>query len=150
MTELSFFLVMTDPALDAAYRATTYSVVMPDGTRLAWRIGEHSDALERFLAAAGHDHWAFVTACNPRSTRLDETENAVRMGELAHVVRDRGLHSLPGEGRGDGGDWPAEPSLLVLGIEELDAIELIRMFDQHAIVVGSRGSPPRLAWISGA
>ena len=138
---------MTDPALDSAYRATTYSVVMPDGGRLALRIGKPSDPLDLLLAATGHDHWAFVTACNPRSTRLDETANAERMERIAEIVRARGLRAIPGEGRGDGGDWPAEPSLLVLGMEELDAITLGRMFDQHAIVVGSRGSPPRLVWI---
>lgn len=141
---------MTDPALDAAYRATTYSALFPDGARVALRIGEHSEPLDRLLAATGHDHWAFVTACNPRSTRLDETENAERMARLVEIVRDRGLQSVPGEGRGDDDQWPAEPSLLVPGIEEPDAIALGRMFDQQAIVVGSRGSPPRLAWVSGA
>ncbi|MGI9176836.1 MAG: DUF3293 domain-containing protein [Pirellulales bacterium] len=138
---------MNDPALDFAYRATAYVVVMPDGISLALRIGEPSAPLDRLLAVTGHDHWAFVTACNPRSTRLDETENARRMARLADIVRERGLRTLPGEGRGDGGDWPVEPSLLVLGIEEPDAISLGRMFDQHAVVVGSRGSATRLVWI---
>jgi hypothetical protein len=140
---------MDNPALDAAYRATTYAVAMPDGTTLALRIGTHSAPLDRLLAATGHDHWAVVTACNPRSRRLDDVENAERTSRLAGIVRDRGLDALAAEGRGDGGDWPLEPSLLVLGVEETRAIELGRMFDQHAIVVGSRGSPPRLAWISG-
>jgi hypothetical protein len=140
---------MDNPALDAAYRATTYAVAMPDGTTLALRVGECSAPLDRFLAAAGHDRWAFLTACNPRSSRLDDEHNTERMARLADVVQARGLRAIPGEGRGDGGDWPAEPSLLVLGVEEPQAVEIGRMFDQHAIVVGSRGSPPRLAWISG-
>lgn len=139
---------MVDPALDAAYRATTYVVVMPDGTELALRVGERSAPLDRLLAATGHDHWAFVTACNPRSRRLDDAQNTERMARLAKVVQARGLDTLPAAGRGEAGDWPAEPSLLVLGIEEPDAITLGRLFDQHAIVVGSRGEPPRLAWIS--
>ncbi|MEX0669859.1 MAG: DUF3293 domain-containing protein [Pirellulales bacterium] len=139
---------MTDPALDAAYRATTYSVVLPNGTGLALRVGEHSLALDRFLTTTGHDHWAFITACNPRSLRLGEAENATRLARFTDLVRARGLHALPGEGRGDGGNWPPEPSLLVLGIEEHMAIALGRMFDQHAIVVGARGGPPRLVWVS--
>jgi len=139
---------MVDPTLNAAYRATTYVVVMPDGTELALRVGERSAPLDRLLAAMGHDHWAFVTACNPRSRRLDDAQNTERMARLAKVVQARGLDTLPAAGRGETGDWPAEPSLLVLGIEEPDAITLGRLFDQHAIVVGSRGEPPRLAWIS--
>ncbi len=138
---------MTDPALDDAYRGTTYSVLMPEGSLLALRIGERSAPLDRLLAATGHDDWAFVTACNPRSTRLDALENAERMARLAETVQARGLRAIPGESRGDGGDWPAESSLLVLGIGEPDAIELGRLFDQHAIVAGSRGGPPRLVWI---
>ena len=141
---------MTDPALDAAYRATTYSVEMPDGTWLSLRCGKPSEPLDRYLAAAGADHWAFITACNPQSTRLGESENVERMARFVDFVRHRGLRTLVAAGRSDACDWPPEPSLLVLGIEESEAIELGRMFDQHAIVVGSRGGPPRLVWVSTA
>lgn len=134
--------------LAAAYRATSYIVEMPDGGRLVVRCGEQSEALDRHLADLGVAEWAFVTACNPRSTRLDDAVNALRMARLDAVLRDRRLASLPGSGQGDAGDWPPEPSRLVLGIEEADAIALGRLFEQNAIVAGARGHAARLIWIA--
>jgi|LakMenEpi03Aug12_release.lakeMendotaPanAssembly.Ray.scaffolds.fasta_scaffold272044_3 hypothetical protein len=139
---------MDSPDLDAAYRATSYLVAMPDGGRVVVRCGERSEPLERFLAEAGVDHWAFLTACNPRSTRLGDAENALRMTRLDAALRDRGREWLAGEGQGDAGDWPPEPSRLVLGIEEADAIAIGRLFEQNAIVAGSRGRAARLVWIA--
>ena len=66
---------------------------------------------------------------------------------LEMVVRGRGLNCFQGEGRADDGDWPPEPSLLVLGISEADAVSLARELEQHAIVSGSRGGEARLVWV---
>ena len=141
---------MPDAALDAAFRATVYEAETPAGTRIAIRVGACSPALDDLLAAAGADAWAFVTACNPRSTRLDPPANAARTARLEAAVAGRGLGALRGVGRGDSPGWPPEESLLVLGIAEADALELAREFDQHAIVVGTRGTAARLAWTTEA
>jgi hypothetical protein len=44
-----------------------------------------------------------------------------------------------GEGIGDDGAWPPEPSILVLGIEREAAVQLGRLFGQRAIVCGELG-----------
>jgi hypothetical protein len=62
-------------------------------------------------------------------------------------VRRRGLAHHPAIGVGDDGSWPAEQSLLVLGIDKAEAVALGRAFEQFAVVVGRRGGPARLAWI---
>lgn len=49
-----------------------------------------------------------------------------------------------GEGIGDDGTWPAERSVLVLGIERAIAIELGRRFGQRAILCGRLGGPATL------
>ena len=52
---------------------------------------------------------------------------------------------LPGEGIGDNGTWPAEQSVLVLGIELEHAVQLGRRFGQRAIVYGRVGGRAALA-----
>ena len=133
--------------LRAAYEATAYWVEAGPGRRFAIRCGERSTDADELLVAAGVETWAFITACNPRSARLSDADNAARMDRLAKTIRDRGLPYLPGAGEGDDPDWPAEPSLLVLGIAEHEAASLARVWDQHAVVVGRRGEPARLVWI---
>lgn len=63
---------------------------------------------------------------------------------LVAKLAELGLQMLHGEGRGDLGDWPPEPSMLVLGISERTATELGRRYGQAVIVVGRRGEPARL------
>lgn len=138
---------MLDPRLTAAYRATDYIVLAGDGRpAFALRCEERSEAVDRLLAGHGLREWAFITACNPRSQILPAAENAARMDRLHAAVRDRGHPSLPGSGEGPDETWPAEPSLLVLGMPEADAIRLAAEFDQHAILVGRLGEPARLVW----
>ena len=133
---------MDDHPLKPAYEATDYRV----GDRFTIRCGERSPPLEALLADSGHDTWAFITAWNPGSTALDTAENRRRMTDLAGRIALLGLPMLEGEGVGTGGDWPSEPSLLVLGIGESEAVELGRAFGQVAIVVGRLGEPARLCF----
>jgi hypothetical protein len=125
--------------LEAAYRATDYRVDDAPGGPFVIRIGERCDRL------ADVD-WAFVTACNPRSQRLSDEQNARRMTELETVVGGRWLF-YPGHGAGRDGRWPPEPSLLIVGIVESDAVELARRFGQNAFVAGRAGEPARLVWV---
>lgn len=132
--------------LRAAYETTAYRVDGGARGAIVIRCGERSDDLDALLVEAAADTWAFLTACNPRSVRLDPADNARRMDALRARVLALGLVHLPGAGVATAGDWPPEPSLLVVGILEDAAVALARAFDQHAIVAGSRGGPARLVW----
>lgn len=136
--------------LRRAYESTTYWVDDGPRGRFAIRVGARSDDADALLAAAGADAWAFVTACNPRSVVLADADNAARMAQLAQALRSRGFAHLAGASVADAGDWPAEPSLLVVGLAEDEAVALARGFGQHALVVGRRGEPARLVWIEAA
>ena len=133
---------MTDHPLKDAYEATDYRV----GDRFTIRCGALSAPLDALLTDHGHDHWAYITACNPGSLPLGAAENRRRMADLARRIACLGLPMLEGEGVGDGDDWPPEPSLLVLGIGQKAAVELGREFGQVAIVIGRRGEPARLCF----
>ncbi len=132
--------------LDAAYRATSYVVLAPAGS-FTIRIDQKSPPLDDLLEQHGTRCWAFVTACNPASRPLTGEENQSRQDVLEHTVREAGYRYVLGSGCDDGGHWPAEPSLLILGIALEDAAALGRRFGQNAIVLGESGGPARLLWL---
>lgn len=138
---------MIDPDLERAYRATSYWVD-EDAGRFTIRCDEPCPALDRLLADAGATNWAFLTAWNPRSTLLTPEENLARQWRLEDAVGRGGWTWHRGAGVADRGGWPAEPSLLVLGITLAEAKALGRAFGQHAILAGARGGPARLVWLT--
>jgi hypothetical protein len=133
--------------LEAAYRAANYRVFDCPADDFVIRCGRRSSRLDRLLERHAAAEWAFVTACNPRSRRLDDQENVARMKRLEATLHAAGYCCLPGAGEASDNSWPPEPSLLVLGIAETEAMALTAAFDQHAILVGRRGEPARLVWI---
>jgi hypothetical protein len=124
--------------LDTAYRKTSYFADTPAG-RLRIRIGEAHPVLDTLLAARGHRHWAYVTAHNPGSERLTADENRTRHARLEADVSARGYEVFPGEGVGDDGEWPAETSLLILGMARDEATALGHAYAQRAVVWGGVG-----------
>src|ERR1700686_1376496 len=103
-------------ALWDAYRRTTYLAHTPNGD-IRINPGRRSPALDGLLNERRIREWAYVTAYNPASRRLAEEENVRRQQELVDAVRESGLAFLDGEGIGEDAGWPAEPSILILGIE---------------------------------
>ena len=102
-------------ALLEAYRRTTFVADTRKG-RMRLRVGQHCSELDALLAGHGVATWAYVTASNPGSVPLTAEENTALQHRLGGSVAELGLVSYPGEGIGDDGRWPPEPSLLILGI----------------------------------
>jgi hypothetical protein len=127
-----------------AYHQTSFFADTPRG-RIRLRIREKSAELEAILFAEGAREWAYVTACNPGSRPLSHRENVRRQEALEREVSGRGLVFLRGEGVGDDGQWPPEPSLLILGIARDQAVDLGGRFGQKAIVFGETGGSPGAA-----
>jgi hypothetical protein len=132
-----------DDELMRAYRQTSFFADTPRGN-LRLRIDERNPELDAVLATEGAQSWAYVTACNPGSVALGESENARRQLLLEQATRDAGFVFFRGEGIGDDGQWPPEPSLLILGIARAQAVDLGRRFGQRAIVYGEAGGSPQL------
>lgn len=131
-----------DPATLQAYRETHYRVHAPEPFVL--QVGVHSPQLEALHAQYGVQSSAYVTACNPFSEQLTDGENAAHMASLTlEVLLDRFAH-LTGEGVHPSGTWPAEPSLLVLGIDLAAARALGARYRQNAIVFCDADAVPRL------
>ena len=122
-----------------AYRQTTFWAFTPDDA-VAIRDGEPCEQLDGLLDSLNATTWAYVTAHNPgSSTPRSASENTAAHTALTRHLEDRGHPSYPGIGVGDDGRWPAEDSLLVVGVDEAEALALGRQFGQRAIVLGERG-----------
>ncbi len=120
--------------LGAAYRATAY-VVRCQGREVALRVGRAPPPLPW---GGCRQAWV-VTACNPGSRLRSPAANRLAARRLAWALRRRGLRSVPSVARGDAGDWPPEPGLLVFGIPRRSAAALGRAMRQNAVVeVGRR------------
>ena len=126
-----------------AYETTRFCV--EDGARrVCFMAGSRSSKLDALLRRHGADHWAFLTAWNPGSVSLPRNANDTRQRELENQLAADGYTLLRGKGVGKDPEWPAEDSVLVLGIPRRQAVTMGRRFGQLAIVAGRRGSPPRL------
>lgn len=129
----------------AAYRATTYAVA--DGAaRLAIRVGERCAPLDALLAARGLDEWAYLTAWNPGGRAADPAANQAAQAGLEAELAASGRPCLRGTSRSDAGDWPPEPSVLVLGLARAEALAIARRYGQEALVAGRCGAPAELVF----
>jgi hypothetical protein len=135
---------MSDTELEAVFRNTAYGVDHPDGDFVI-RLGEPCVRLDALLREHGVTTWAYVTAWNPRSQILTDTQNAARHARLLARVRELGVPHFAGRGSADDARW-SEQSLLILGISGDAALQLGALFDQHAVVVGELGGCAELRW----
>ena len=126
-----------------SYRRTSFFADIPH--RICIRVGEENTDLEALLKDKSVRSWAYLTAFNPGgSDPLPLEENERRQYELEQIVAKTYRLLYRGEGIGDGGDWPPEASVLVLGIGREEAVELAERFGQRAIVFGKVGEPAEL------
>lgn len=146
---------MTDPTspaaaerdrLAAAFAATRYRVDASRGP-IELAIGRRSPALDRLLARAGAERWAWLTAVNPGARRAGAGENVRRLARLDAELARRGLAWLAGVSRDPAGAWPDEPSRLVLGLDAQAARALARDQGQLAFLAGEAGGVVRLEWV---
>ena len=137
---------MLDEKLIEAYRATDYVLFVGDGRDVTLNIGRHNPDFDRVLEKRGAATAVVVTAYNPRSVVLTETENRARHAGLTTLLESRGYDYALGEGRDPTGRWKAELECIVFGISEQAGLELARAFHQNAIVFVARGGLPALVY----
>ena len=122
-----------DESLLKAYKQTTYAV---PSLKINIRIGEKCPLLDQLLQKLERRSWCFVTAWNPQSRLLSDEENQKRNHKLKESLIQSGYIYYDGLGVGDNGQWPPEESILVIGINRLEALEIAKEWEQNAIVFG--------------
>ena len=131
------------PALVAAYRATRYEVTAATPP-FVLRVDEPSVELATCHRAHAVRCSTFVTAWNPGSQQATAAVNSAAGEALEQRLRARGYRLLAGRGVDPAGRWPAEASVLVLGLERDAACEIARHFGQAGLVCAGDDAVPRL------
>jgi hypothetical protein len=132
-----------DPELIAAYVRTEYRVE-DSGFSFTMHVDEPSAPLRACHAAFAVHCSAFITAWNPRSEAVPRSVNEAAMSRLERELESLHLRWLRGEGVDPVGEWPGEPSVLVLGLDQVAAITLGRTFEQNAVVCAAADGIARL------
>jgi hypothetical protein len=134
------------PSLRDHYLRTTYRVTEVDPP-IDIRIGEPCPLLDALLEKHAAHAWVFITAWNPGSKKLDDSENRRRQQQLEAEVKQSGNIFYRGAGVPDEKDWQPEESLLILGIELGEAHQLGNKYGQAAVVAGKLNVLPELIFI---
>jgi hypothetical protein len=132
--------------LEVAYRATDY-VVDAAGGAFTLHVDEPSAALAALQARHGVQCSAFIGAWNPGSVPAGAADNDVAHRRLLALVRAAGHALIEGWGSDPKGAWPAERSVLVLGITARAARRLAAGCGQKALLYAGTDAVPRLVWI---
>ena len=128
--------------LAAAYCRTAYRIRVGGGS-FDLRIGQPWALPE---AAGAGNGFAYLTAVNPGSHRLDDDDNASRQAALYAELSAAGFAPLPGVAVADDGAWPDEPGWLVSGLGADAALSLARAYGQNAFLVGRPGRAVEMLW----
>lgn len=107
-------------------------------------VDEHSSSLVELYRLYDVESAAFITAYNPYSKLLSDEANRARNAHLLCDLNKLGVKVLFAVGQDATGQWPEEPSLFVLGIEEDAARELGNKYEQNAIVWCGSNAVPEL------
>lgn len=126
-----------------AYQQTRFCVDDPP-RRVCFRANTSSQALQALLARHDSPRFAFITAWNPGSVTLSQSENARRGRQLLQDAEAGKYPALHGAGEGEDENREPEESLMILGIPRGKAQALGRKYGQLAIVFGKRGERPQL------
>lgn len=128
-----------------AYLATDYRIW--GAWPLVLRIGRRSAELAALFDAQNATSAAVVTAWNPFSEPRPDTENEAAHARLIFDIEQLSLSHQPGHGADPTGNWPPEPSRLVLGIDLPSAGSLGRKYRQNGIVWADADAVPTLVLI---
>jgi hypothetical protein len=130
------------PATIQAYRETHFCVEGEMSMTLL--VDQRNELLAELHEATGVELSAFITAYNPFSQVCDDADNARRQEALAGELRELGFNFIDGIGQHPSGEWPGEPSFLVLGISLETAKELGKRYGQNAIIWAGANAVPQL------
>jgi len=132
--------------LEAAYRVTDYVVHAPGGV-CTLHVDEPSAALAALHAQHGVQCSAFISAWNPGSVPASAADNEAAHRRLLALLRAGGHPLIEGWGRDPTGAWPAERSVLALGISASAARRLAARCGQRALLCAGADAVPRLVWL---
>lgn len=134
--------VPLDQSLVSAYLATQYHIAWPDEKGCFLTIGDVDAAFAAFLEAQHIYTFAIITASNPFSKILEDTENERRNLALEKDLKQHATLLIAAQNICPAASWPTEYGFCAVGISEEMAVGLGRKYEQFAVVLGSLPLPP--------
>ncbi|MES1930329.1 hypothetical protein SADO_13778 [Salinisphaera dokdonensis CL-ES53] len=133
--------------LNAAFEATRYRVFIDDNSHVLTIGAPCPEPLAVWVQrhAPGGCAW-LITAFNPNAEQIDAERNRGRDALLHAWVARRASAWLETVNEDPADDWPDEPGVFVIGIEEGEVRAQARRFAQAAIVAVPADGPVTLVW----
>ena len=131
-----------DPALLQAYRETDY--VVHAGPDFVLHIDQPSAALAAYCQRRAINAGCVMTACNPYSKPLSDTENQARQQRLEQDLQQAGWQWVRAVGSHPKNAWSPEVGCFVEGMGEAAAGEWGQAYQQNAVVWCGADATPRL------
>ena len=129
-----------NPELIRAYQDALYCVHIEDKT-LQLEVGESNEVLNQIMREYACNSCALITAHNPRSKILTDTENKNRSTKLEQMIKAQSFLFYPGFSTDKNETWPKETSFLIFNISLQQANILANQFQQNAFLWISKGKP---------
>lgn len=98
------------------------------------KLNAKNSELDDLLIDNKLSSWAYITAYNPKSIPLCESENISRNENLFNEIKNHIVYK--GESGCKKGNWEAEIGYLILGIELDEAVKLASKYEQNAFIFG--------------
>lgn len=129
-----------------AYRNTDYRILGNhlDTSGFILKIDRTSPELRALYKKTSSNSAAFLTACNPFSQPLCDSDNTARQSQLRTELQTRQFFFFDGVGEDTTANWSGEQSYLVLGISLEEAKELSAAYEQNALIWCSLDAIPHL------
>lgn len=129
-----------------AYAQARYSIRCSRLRTVTVRVGEVSLPAAALLARHHTALGAIVTAANPLSQPRSRAENAQRHAALRQTLQAHGWPRLDTLARDPLGRWPVEHGFFVAGVTAHTLDELLRTFEQFAVVTIDGTGRAALRW----
>jgi hypothetical protein len=104
-------------------------------------VGERNDWLGQQLGRQPIQAACYLTACNPWGQILEPAETR-RMRALRQALDSEGWQYLDGFGQDPLGQWPAEDSVLIWGMDADTARQWGRHWQQNAVLWSDADARP--------
>jgi len=130
-----------------SFLSTNYTVYPPYNQSFIIKFNTPNHDLHQFLKHHSATSYTFITAWNPQSQPLSDTENEKRNQQLANDLTAYTIFPAAGV-PATGENWQAETSFFVLNIARENAMALGRKYGQLAIVFGEVEQEPELVFLT--
>lgn len=114
-----------------AYLNTTYRVFY---NHSYFDINNYNMEVENFIISNKANNSIFLTAYNPNSFLLSDSENKQLQENLIEEIKRLNYTFYYAEGIPNNTDWKSEPSLFILNITEETTNYLMDKYNQNAVV----------------